>query len=175
MRTDRLSAAAAGLALAAALLALLPGCSKKPAQIVQQPAGHVTVEYVAAGTEALVPQDYSANPNLHGAQLADYAATQLLAGPSTARDSVVLFPEGTVLNVTVQGDTAVVDITGPLAKRYNGGAEDESALFKSLTYTLTEIPGIEKVQVTVGGRTRAALSGGHFELDQPLTRETFAQ
>ncbi|HLN47370.1 MAG TPA: GerMN domain-containing protein [Magnetospirillaceae bacterium] len=161
-------------AVVAAMLVLAGGCTKKPPPIVQ-PAGHFTVDFVDAGTEALAPVDYTVDPNLQGEGLADYAATQLLAGPSTGRDAVVLFPAGTVLNVTVQGDTAVADLEGPLAKAYSGGADDESAMFKSLIYTLTNVPGIARVQVLVGGKKRAALPGGHMELDEPLTRESFAQ
>jgi len=156
------------------MLVLAGGCTKKPPPIVQ-PQGHFTVDFVDAGTEALAPVDYTVDPNLHGEGLADYAATQLLAGPATGRDAVVLFPAGTTLNVTVQDDTAVVDIEGALAKAYSGGADDESAMFKSLVYTLTNVPGIARVQVLVGGKKRAALPGGHMELDEPLTRESFAQ
>jgi germination protein M len=161
-------------AVTAAMLVFEAGCSKKPAQVVQAP-GHFTVDFVDAGTETLAPSEYSVDPNLQGEGLAEYAATQLLAGPSTGRDAVVLFPAGTVLNVTLQGDTAVVDIGGPIATAYSGGADDESAMFKSLTYTLTNVPGVARVQVLVGGKKRAALSGGHMELDEPLTRESFAQ
>ena len=154
-------------AVTAAMLVFAAGCSKKPAQVVQAP-GHFTVDFVDAGTETLAPSEYSVDPNLQGEGLAEYAATQLLAGPSTGRDAVVLFPAGTVLNVKLQGDTAVVEIGGQIA-------DDESAMFKSLTYTLTNVPGVARVQVLVGGKKRAALSGGHMELDEPLTRESFAQ
>ena len=166
-----------GFVIAAALVAMVvsaAGCAKKPQQIVQQP-GHFTVDFVDAGTEAIVPIDYSIDPNLRGVTLAEYAVTQLLAGPATARDTLVLFPQGTVMDVSVQGDTAIVNLSGPLAKAYTGGAGDESAMFKSLTYTLTNVPGIARVQVLVAGRKRAALPGGQLELDEPLTRDTFAQ
>lgn len=161
-------------AFMAAMLACVAGCAKKPTQVVQAP-GHFTVDFVDAGTEALAPSEYTVDPNLHGAGLAEYAMTQLLAGPSTGRDAVVLFPAGTTLDVTVQGDMAIVNLGGPLTKSYTGGAEDESAMFKSLTYTLTNVEGIARVQVLLAGQKRAALPGGHMELDEPLTRESFAQ
>lgn len=162
-------------AVLAAMVAFTPGCSRKPPPVSQPPNSHITVDFVDAGTEALAPVDYSVDPNLQGSQLADYAVTQLLAGPATGRDTIVLFPQGTTMDVSVTGDTATVNIAGPLVKGYQGGADDESAMFKSLTYTLTNISGIARVQVLVGGEKRAALSGGHLELDEPLTRETFAQ
>ena len=48
-------------------------------------------------------------------------------------------------------------------------------MFKSLTYTLTAMSGVKRVQVLVDGRKQLALPGGHFEIDEPLTRDTFAQ
>jgi spore germination protein GerM len=161
-------------AVLAAMLAFTPGCSRKPPPVVQQP-GHFTVDFVNAGTDTLAPVEYSVDPNLQGSQLAEYAVTQLLAGPTASRDTIVLFPPETSMDVSVSGDIATVNIAGPLVKGYRGGADDETAMFKSLTYTLTNIPGIARVQVLIGGQKRAALSGGHLELDEPLTRETFAQ
>jgi len=174
MRGPRLPVRSVIAAVVAAMLAFTAGCAKKPQQVVQAP-GHFTVEFVDAGTEALAPAEYTVDPNLHGEGLAEYAATQLLAGPSTGRDAVVLFPTGTTLDVTVQDDMATANIGGPVTKSYTGGAEDEAAMFKSLVYTLTNVPGINRVQVLLAGKKRAALPGGHMELDEPLTRGTFAQ
>jgi spore germination protein GerM len=112
--------------------------------------------------------------NLQGAALANYAIAQLLAGPPVGRDRVVLFPNGTVARVTIEGDTAVVDISGSAARSFQSGAGDEVGMFKSLTFTLTGLPGIHRVQVLVAGQKAAALPGGHFEIDEPLTRDTFA-
>ena len=158
----------------ALIIAALDACAKKT-QPVAAPSGRFTVEFVNAGTEELDPVDYSVDRNLNSAGMAEFAVTQLLAGPSTGRDSVVLFPPGTTLDVKVAGDLATVNINGPLTKSYGGGAGDESAMFKSLTFTLTNVPGIARVQVVVAGKNVAALPGGHLELDTPLTRETFAQ
>ena len=156
------------------ILAAIGGCAKKP-QPVAPPTGQFTIVFVNAGTQELDPVQYTIDPNLNSSGIAEFAVTQLLAGPSTGRDSVILFPAGTALDVSVHNDTAVVNVTGPVAKYYGGGADDESAMFKSLTYTLTNIPGITRVQILVAGKQSAALPGGHLELDAPLTRETFAQ
>lgn len=107
--------------------------------------------------------------------LASYAINQLLAGPPEGGDAVVLFPRGTNATVSTQGMTAVVDLTGGVERFLQRGGGDEVGMFKSLTYTLTALPGINRVQVLVGGRTVAALPGGQFELDEPLTRAMFAQ
>jgi len=167
---------AAALALLAGMLILtaLNACARKP-QSVAPPSSRFTVEFVNAGTQALDPVAYPISSKLSRSGVAEFAVTQLLAGPATGRENVVLFPAGTLLDVSLQSDSAIVNLTGPLATKYHGGADDESAMFKSLVYTLTNVQGVASVQVLVAGKKRAALSGGHFELDAPLTRETFAQ
>ena len=169
-----LRSATVALLVSVLVAATLGACAKKP-QPVAPPSGRFTVEFVNAGTQELDPVAYPISPKLSRSGVAEFAVTQLLAGPAIGRENIVLFPRGTLLDVTLQGDRATVNLTGPLATKYRGGADDESAMFKSLVYTMTNVPGVASVQVLVAGKKRAALSGGHFELDAPLTRETFAQ
>ena len=148
------------------------GCTPKnrPA-----PAPQVTVYFCKAGSDALVGYPFSANPGLTGERLESALVDQLLAGPAVPTSTVVLFPQGTVATVHVKGDLATVDFRGALAKPYHGGGTDEVALFKSLTYTLTSAAGVHRVQVLLEGKVVPSLRGGSFELDEPLTRETFSQ
>lgn len=156
--------------LAAVILAV--GCARH----VTVPQPHqITIYYCKAGSDDLVRIPFSVDPKLSGATLQSYALNQLLAGPGAGRDALVLFPAGTQATVTTQGDMAVVNIDGSIVRSFQGGAGDEVGMFKSLTFTLTGLPGIKSVQVLLAGSKRAALAGGHFELDEPLTRETFAQ
>jgi len=99
--------------------------------------------------------------------LATYAAVQAVAGPPPDIQAV-RFPSGTrVLDVAVNGPTAVVDLhMGPS----DGGSFQETGEFKGLVYTLTGIPSINAVQITIEGRTVETLPGGHLELDEPLRR-----
>ncbi|HXM17597.1 MAG TPA: GerMN domain-containing protein [Candidatus Tumulicola sp.] len=152
----------------------MPACTKK-AEVTQSQPLKITVFYCKAGTEELMPVDYTAKASLDGAQVANYATDQLLAGPSVGRDAVALFPIGTQASVTLSGGTATVNLIGPIQKSSSVGTSDEVAMFKALVYTLTGLPNVKEVQVLVGGQKVAALPGGHLELDQPLTRETFAQ
>lgn len=101
--------------------------------------------------------------------LATYAAVQAVAGPP-AQTSAVRFPPGTrVRSVAVNGATAVVDLSGDVASGA-GGSFEENGEFKGLVYTLTGIPSINAVQITIEGRTVETLPGGHLELDAPLRR-----
>jgi spore germination protein GerM len=161
-------------ALGAAMVAFSAGCTKQNQP--PSPHGHqVTVYYCKAGTEELMPVDYTAEPSLEGSHLAEYATQQLLAGPTVGRDTVALFPTGTQIDVSLSGETATANLTGPVTKSAAVGTSDEVAMFKALVYTLTALPDIKSVRVLLDGKSRASLPGGHLELDQPLTRETFAQ
>lgn len=157
----------------AAIIAMAgAGCShQNPAPSTPQ----VTVYFCKAGTDMLVPMPFSVDRSLQGAKLESALVAQLLSGPAVPLSTVVLFPAGTVAAVDVTGDTATVNFSGALAKPFKGGASDEVALFKSLTYTVTSVAGVKHVQVLIDGRKVATLPSGEFEIDEPLTRETFSQ
>ncbi|HXW51793.1 MAG TPA: GerMN domain-containing protein [Candidatus Acidoferrales bacterium] len=151
---------------------LVAGCSR---HVSVSPPPKATIYYCKTGTNELVRVPFSADPKLTHAGLAAYAVNQVLAGPPENADLVALFPQGTRASVSLSGDTATVDLTGSIERSFQSGGSDETGMFKSLTYTLTALPGIDKVQVLLGGRTVASLPGGAFELDEPLTRAMFAQ
>ncbi|MGR4064864.1 MAG: GerMN domain-containing protein [Vulcanimicrobiaceae bacterium] len=108
--------------------------------------------------------------HLHNTVL--YAAVQAVAGPP-AEVAAVRFPPGThVQSVAVNGSTATVDLSKDVSQQV-AGTFGENGEFKSLVYTVTGVPGINAVQVTVNGSTLETLPGGHIELDQPLHRSDF--
>jgi spore germination protein GerM len=101
--------------------------------------------------------------------VAFYAATQAVAGPAPGV-AAIRFPAGTfVHSVAIDGSVVTVDLSGNV-KDSGGGSFGESGEFEGLVWTLTALPGIDGVRVTVDGAGLAALPGGHLELDQPLRR-----
>ena len=152
--------------------AAVAGCARNQRTVTPH---EVTVYYCRAGTGVLVSVPYTVDAKLQGAALDNFLVSQVIAGPSGGREALALFPADTTATVTKSGQTDVVDLRGSLDKRYPGGTTDEIGMFKSLVYTLTAQPNVKDVQVKVDGQTLAALPGGHLELDEPLTRETFAQ
>jgi len=103
------------------------------------------------------------------ANLARYAAVQAVAGPPNDV-AAIRFPPGThVRSLTLDGPVANVDLSAEV-ERQAGGSFAETGEFKALVFTLTAIPGIDGVQVTVDGNRVSTLPGGHLELDQPLHR-----
>ncbi len=104
--------------------------------------------------------------------VAFYAATQALAGPPSGTQAI-RFPNGThVLALNVSGSTAKVDISKEINASAGGGFT-EAGEFKALVWTLTALPGIQTVDVRVGGARLTTLPGGHFELDEPLARSSW--
>lgn len=112
----------------------------------------------------------SADEHRHNQAL--YAAVQAVAGPPSDTQCI-RFPSGTrVLGVNVSGKTATVDLSDDVARQV-GGSFTENGAFKGLVYTVTGIPGIDAVAVTIAGKRVDTLPGGHLELDQPLRRSDF--
>jgi spore germination protein GerM len=109
----------------------------------------------------------SAAEHLHNTVL--YAAVEAIAGPPNDV-AAIRFPPGTrVLGVAVDGSTATVDLSKDV-ERQAGGTFGENGEFKALVYTVTGVPGIDAVAVTVDGARLETLPGGHLEIDEPLHR-----
>ncbi len=145
----------------------------------RQPSGvgdHLTVYYtkmdgtsLGTWTVSMRPRQSgeSAPEHLHNTAL--YAAVQAVAGPPSEVQAI-RFPPGThVLNVLVNGSTATVDLSKEITAS-PGGSFAENGEFKGLVYTLTGIPPVNAVQITIQGQTVSTLPGGHLELDTPLRR-----
>jgi len=136
-------------------------------------AGTVAVYYVKPDGDALAKWTVSLSPKATDiTSVAFYATAQVLAGPP-AETPAIRFPAGTVArSVRVSSETATVDLGGKLAASPDGSFA-EGGQFKALVWTLTGLHGISAVQVTIDGARVATLPGGHFELDQPLSRRSF--
>jgi hypothetical protein len=135
----------------------------------------IVVYYTKIDGTTEVPKRYSLGPARDRASVAFYAASQALIGPEASIEAV-RFPTGTRVNaLTLDGSTVNVDISTEVNSSAEGGFT-ETAEFKSLVWTLTDpqtLPGINRVRVKIGGARVATLPGGHFELDEPLSRATF--
>ena len=135
----------------------------------------IIVYYTKPDGTTEVPWRVTLGPARDPKSVAFYAAAQALAGPSS-EIAAIRFPAGThVRSVEIDGSVVDVDVSGEIAKSAEGGLT-ETAEFKSLVWTLTDpktLPGITAVRIRVDGTRVATLPGGHFELDEPLSRATF--
>jgi spore germination protein GerM len=132
----------------------------------------VTVYYTKTDGATVVPWSVSLGPARDRDSVAFYAAVQAVAGPPAGVDAVRFPPGTTVLSTHVDGATADIDLSKDVGNHVEGSF-DEAAEFKALVYTLTALPGISSVRVRVAGETLATLPGGHLELDEPLSRQSF--
>lgn len=135
----------------------------------------ILVYYTKTDGTTEVPYTVTLGPARDPKSVAFYAAAQALAGPASDV-SAIRFPAGTRARaVEIDGSTVDVDLSGEVGKSAEGGLS-ETAEFKSLVWTLTDpktLPGVSAVRIRVDGTRVATLPGGHFELDEPLSRSTF--
>ncbi len=138
----------------------------------QAPSHDVTVYYVRGDGESLGSWNVSLGKARDRTSVAFYATAQAVAGPPPSVEAV-RFPAGTIVRaVRIDGTSALVDLGGAIA-RPQAGSLTETAEFKGLVYTLTALPRVTSVAVRIDGSRVASLAGGHFELDEPLTRASF--
>lgn len=173
-----------------ACLMLLAACSKTPAP---DPAGQppaatpaeATTPEAGAGEAATPVSVYFADKELDKleAEAVDLAVDPsdreglvrgaleaLLAGPTEAAHARVI-PEAAALNgVTIDGDTAVVDLTRSFVDGFQGGSNAAALAVYSVVNTATAVPGVSKVLLTFEGQPGSEF-GGALDLSKPLTAD----
>ncbi len=132
----------------------------------------VAVYYTKTDGSTLARWNVSLGPARDLASVAFYATVQALAGPPPDT-AAIRFPAGTIARaVHVNGSTATVDLGGAIATEQSGSLAEDGE-FKALVWTLTALPGISAVAVRIDGARVPSLPGGHLELDEPLTRQSW--
>jgi len=133
---------------------------------------HLTVYYTQADGSTEGSWSALLGPAHDPQSVAFFAAAQSVAGPPSGIEAV-RFPPGTyVRSAELSGSTVVVDLSNEV-DGLAGGSFREAATFKSLVWTMTALPGITSVVIHVGGAEVAVIPGGHFELDEPLSRSSW--
>jgi spore germination protein GerM len=94
---------------------------------------------------------------------------KILEGPPVT-SLIPVMPPGTKLNsVKQEGDLMVVDLSGEL-KDYKGGSTSERLIVQSILLSLTELPGVKRVQLLIDGKKEEYLPQGTV-IEEPMTRE----
>ena len=70
--------------------------------------------------------------------------------------------------VTIREGVAVADFSRELIANFRGGSSNEAAVVYAVVDTLTSLPGVEKAQILVEGRSVDSL-GGHLDTSEPLS------
>lgn len=100
------------------------------------------------------------------------AVEALLAGPTDPYLSKT-FPEGTRLlgPVVVSAGVATVNLSGEIRQLH--GSSSSSRAVDSLLLTLTDVPGIQQVQILVDGQKGVVV--GNYKFDVPMRKETVSE
>lgn len=101
------------------------------------------------------------------------AARELVRGPSDAERARGLsstIPVGTqVLGLTIEGATAVVDLSAEFAS--GGGTASMMGRAAQVVFTLTQFPNVEAVEFRIEGESQVILGGEGIEIEGPQRRE----
>ncbi|MEX2644761.1 MAG: Gmad2 immunoglobulin-like domain-containing protein [Gaiellaceae bacterium] len=104
------------------------------------------------------------------------AVTALLDGPTATEsdfDVSSTVPEGTrLLGLDVADGTATVDLSREFES--GGGSLSMTARLAELVFTLTQFSTVERVQLELDGEPVSVFGGEGIVIDEPLTREDFA-
>lgn len=97
------------------------------------------------------------------------AVLELLKGPKDANLRKTLPPEAELLSIEVKDGVAILDFSQEFQTKHWGGSAGETMTIDSLVYTLTEIEGIDKVQVLIEGKAIESLAG-HYDWSEPFSK-----
>ncbi|WXJ88442.1 Spore germination protein GerM [Moorella humiferrea] len=129
----------------------------------------VQVYFSDAKANFLVPVTVPLPSGATAGDLPRAAVLALLAGPPADSNLVrTVWPGTRLLNFSVADGLATVDLSKEVTA-YGGGSAAETALLNSLLFTLTQFPGINRVQLLIEGQKREYLPEGSA-IGAPLTR-----
>lgn len=94
---------------------------------------------------------------------------ELIKGPSIPEGRRTLPAETKLISVEVADRIAYANFSRELVSKHPGGSAGERMTVMSIVYTLTELPGIEKVQLLLEGEKKEAMFGHGITID-PIGR-----
>lgn len=94
---------------------------------------------------------------------------ELIKGPASAEGRRTIPAETKLVSVSVVDRIAYANFSREIVTRHPGGSTGESMTIKSIVYTLTELPGIERVQLLLEGEKKDAMFG-HANTIDPIGR-----
>lgn len=102
--------------------------------------------------------------------LAEAIVKELIAGPKNEKLSKTIPPESKLNSIKIEDNMVYVDMSEEFKSKHWGGSSGEIMTIGSLANSLTEIDGIEKVQLLINGQKTDTLAG-HLDISQPITRD----
>lgn len=159
------------LALALALSACSSKTSQLPLPISPSPVENtVTISLFFADQTASKLVQERRDVTRRNEPLEALILRELISGPRDAGAVSTVPPEARVISVQVVEGVAFVNFSRELATRHSGGSAGELMTLSSIVYSLTELPGIEKVQLLIEGEKQESIFG-HSLTIEPIGRE----
>jgi len=127
----------------------------------------VTVTLYFSDAEALhlVPEKREVTKG--GETLEEVIIKELIKGPQEQGHNKTVPKEAKLLSVSVVDNIAYVNFSKEFSTKHWGGSTGETHTLMSVTNSLCELEGIEKVQFLLEGDKMATLAG-HWDTSQPL-------
>jgi spore germination protein GerM len=169
-----------GVLLLAALLATA-GCSFTPDKTqTNDKAGNkaqksdkfnVVLYFSDKDAMNLVPENREIEvKDKHNTELLAQAIVEgLIKGPRSSKLVKTIPPEARVLSVKIDNGIAKVDFSEEISTKHWGGSTGETMTVSSIVDSLTELEGINMVQILIAGKQAETLAG-HLDISQPLAR-----
>jgi len=95
---------------------------------------------------------------------------ELIAGPKQANMVKTVPPEAKLLSLSIENKLTSVDFSQEIKTKHWGGSTGETMTILSIVNSLTELPGIEKVQFLIEGQKEDTLAG-HWDISSPISRD----
>lgn len=157
------------------LLAILSGCRPKPPTPPKAaPTAVVYLINAEAGRLKPVRVPLETVEGADTAAKARYILTHYLNFTPTQQDLDKPFPPGTkLLDLQIKNSVAVINFSEEYrTKKWWGGTDHAYLALRALVNTLTELRGIEKVQILIEGQKPTGFDcGGIEDWSEPLERD----
>lgn len=127
----------------------------------------ITVYFGNSNADAVVPEKREVCVT-EGEKLEKIVFEELKSGPQTKGHYPVI-PEGTsLISVETRDGICYLNLSKEFIDNSHVGSAGESMILNSIVNSLTELPGVKKVQFLIEGQKRKVYS--HMVIDQPIAR-----
>lgn len=133
------------------------------------PAQEYTLYFGNQQADKVVPEkrQISLPEDASEEQVVTALVQELIRGPQESGHYKTIPPEAQIKSVSIESKTAWLDFSREMHTKHWHGAAGEAMTINSIVNTLTELPGIKKVGITVEGKP---LNIEHVVLEEPVGR-----
>ncbi|TGE31137.1 N-acetylmuramoyl-L-alanine amidase [Desulfosporosinus sp. Sb-LF] len=118
--------------------------------------------------ESLIPEDREIHDSIWAksdlSQKATFILRELIRGPQSGKSTPTIPSTTKVLSVIIQNNVATINFSRDIQDHFPSGALEEDITIKSIVWSLTQLPGINGVNILIDGEFGESL-GGHILLD----------